>query len=139
MCSSDLISFSSCYDSGLVEKTYNTPGDYKQNFCVRNSGVNDVKVYYYRNDVLVESDVTDPNNPVLSKAYRTNICCQQTIYSQAIVKDEMLLGIAFQPEIQSNVYIERGKQAPYEKIQRLGEVDNLGQLNRYGYGYFNLK
>ena len=133
------ISFSSCYDSGLVEKTYNTPGDYKQNFCVRNSGVDDVKVYYYRNDVLVEYDSTNPNNPVLSKAYRTNICCQETLYSPAIVKDEMLLGIAFQPEVQSNVYIERGKQAPYEKIQRLGEVDNLGELNRYGYGYFNLK
>ena len=50
----------------------------------------------------------------------------------------MLLGIAFQPELQSNVYIERGKQSPLEKIQRLGEVNNLGQLNRYGYGYFNL-
>jgi hypothetical protein len=26
-----------------------------------------------------------------------------------------------------------------EKIQRLGEVDNLGDLVRYGYGYFKVE
>jgi hypothetical protein len=133
------VAYSSCYDSGLVEKVYDTPGVYLDDFCVRNSGVDDVVLYYYRNDILVEYQPTNPNNPVLSSVNGTGKCCQERFFAPAIVKDEMLLGTSSQPEVQSNVYIQRGKQAPYERIQRLGEVNNLGQLNRYGYGYFNLQ
>jgi hypothetical protein len=42
------------------------------------------------------------------------------------------------PEIQSGVYIERGKYSGFEPLQRLGEVDNFGDLKRYGYGYFKI-
>ena len=133
------VAYSSCYDAEYVEKVYDTPGVYINDFCVRNSGVDDVVLYYYRNDVLVEYNPTNPNNPVLSSVSRTGVCCQERFFAPAIVKDEMLLGTSSQPEVQSNVYIQRGKQAPYERIQRLGEVNNLGQLNRYGYGYFNLQ
>jgi hypothetical protein len=133
------VAYSSCYDGGLVEKVYDTPGVYLDDFCVRNSGVDDVTLYYYRNDIIVESQPTNPNNPVLSSVNRPFKCCQERFFAPAIVKDEMLLGTSSQPEVQSNVYIQRGKQAPYERIQRLGEVNNLGQLNRYGYGYFNLQ
>jgi hypothetical protein len=42
------------------------------------------------------------------------------------------------PEINSNVYIERGKFSAYEPLQRLGEVDNIGDLVRYGYGYYKI-
>jgi hypothetical protein len=55
-----------------------------------------------------------------------------------ITKDEVLLKVVGQPEIQTNVFVERGKVSAYEKIQRLGEVDNLGDMLTYGYGYFNL-
>jgi hypothetical protein len=132
------ITYSSCYDSGFVIKTYDTPGRFIDDFCVRNSGTDSVVVYYYRNDVLVEYYKDYENPDVLSRAINTNTCCQEVRMAQPIVKDEMLLGISSEPQIQSNVYIERGKQAPYERIQRLGEINNLGQLNRYGYGYFKL-
>lgn len=61
------------------------------------------------------------------------------LVAEPIVKDERLLGSISEPEIQSTVFIERGKQAAMEKIQRLGEVDNLGDLVRYGYGYFKVE
>lgn len=57
--------------------------------------------------------------------------------SDPIVKDEALLNIIFSPEVQSNIYIERGKVSVLEKIERLGEVDNIGDMTNYGYGYFN--
>jgi hypothetical protein len=41
-------------------------------------------------------------------------------------------------EIQSNVFIVRGKLSGTESLLRLGEVDNLGDLIKYGYGYFKL-
>ena len=57
---------------------------------------------------------------------------------QPLVKDELLLGVSGQAEIQSNVFIERGKNSAYERVQRIGEVDNLGDLINYGYRFFNV-
>jgi hypothetical protein len=56
----------------------------------------------------------------------------------ALTKDEYLLDFVMAPEIQSGVYIERGKYSGFEPLQRLGEVDNFGDLKRYGYGYFKI-
>jgi hypothetical protein len=39
----------------------------------------------------------------------------------------------------TNLYVERGKNSAYEQIQRLGEVDNLGDLINYGYRFFNVE
>jgi hypothetical protein len=54
----------------------------------------------------------------------------------AITKNEALLNVIDQPEIITNVYIERGKYTPLENVMRIGEVDNVGDLEKYGYKYF---
>lgn len=56
-----------------------------------------------------------------------------------LVKEEVLLGMIDQPQVQSDIFIERGKNSAYERIQRLGEVDNVGDLIKYGYGFFNIR
>jgi hypothetical protein len=63
---------------------------------------------------------------------------QEWMVAEPLVKDELLLGVAGQAEIQSNVFIERGKNSAYERVQRIGEVDNLGDLIKYGYRFFNV-
>jgi hypothetical protein len=55
-----------------------------------------------------------------------------------ITKEQVLLKSVDQPQIQSSIFIERGKNSAYERIQRLGEVDNLGDMINYGYGFFNI-
>ena len=55
-----------------------------------------------------------------------------------ITKDEVLLKVMDEPQISTNVFVERGKNSAYERIQRLGEVDNLGDMINYGYGFFNV-
>lgn len=57
----------------------------------------------------------------------------------AITKNEALLNVIDQPEIFSSVFIERGKNSPLENVMRLGEVDNNGDLEKYGYKYFIIK
>jgi hypothetical protein len=57
----------------------------------------------------------------------------------ALTKNEALLNVIDEPQIQSNLFMERGKISGLEAIQRLGEVDNLGDISKYGYGYFNVK
>lgn len=56
----------------------------------------------------------------------------------AITKQDVLLDMVSSPEIQSEVFIERGKNSAFEGLERLGEVDNIGDLTSYGYGYFKI-
>lgn len=60
------------------------------------------------------------------------------VVCQPIVKNELLLGIIDEAEVQSNIFIERGKNSALERIQRFGEVDNIGDLEKYGYKFFNI-
>ena len=63
----------------------------------------------------------------------------QNLTAEPITKNETLIKAVDQPQIQSNVFVERGKNSAYERIQRLGEVDNIGDLINYGYGFFNVE
>lgn len=56
----------------------------------------------------------------------------------AITKNEALINVIDEPEIQSDVFIERGKQSGLESVMRLGEVDNVGDLEKYGYGFYKV-
>ena len=63
---------------------------------------------------------------------------QNNLTAVPITKDEVLIKVVDQAQIQTDVFVERGKNSAYERIQRLGEVDNLGDLINYGYGFFNV-
>jgi hypothetical protein len=56
----------------------------------------------------------------------------------AITKNEVLLNVIDEAEVQSEIFIERGKQSSLERLERLGEVDNVGDLTKYGYKFFNI-
>ena len=60
------------------------------------------------------------------------------LVAEPITKEESLLNIVYQPEVQSDIYIERGKNSATERTERLGEVDNIGDLVNYGYGFFKV-
>jgi hypothetical protein len=64
---------------------------------------------------------------------------ENDIILSALTKNESYLNIIDQPEVQTNVYVDRGKLSVLEYIERLGEVDNLGDLTKYGYGFFKVK
>lgn len=68
----------------------------------------------------------------------TNSLSQEDLTCSGITKNEVLLNVIEDVEIQSNVFIERGKQSALERIERLGEVDNIGDLEKYGYKFFNI-
>jgi len=78
-----------------------------------------------------------PNGKTLFFVFSSGFT-QDNITLSAITKDERLLDFVFDPEVQSNVYIERGKYTAFEPLQRLGEVDNIGDLSRYGYNYYKI-
>ncbi len=56
----------------------------------------------------------------------------------ALTKEEYLFGIISPPEVQSDVFIDRGITTVMDKHLRLSEIKDLGMLSRYGNGYYNL-
>ena len=64
---------------------------------------------------------------------------ENNLTQRPITKDEVLLKVVDQAQIQTDIFIERGKNSAYERIQRMGEVDNLGDMINYGYGFFNVE
>jgi len=60
------------------------------------------------------------------------------LVAEPLVKDELLLGIVSEPEVQADIFIDRGRNSAFERVQRLGEVDSLRDLTTYGYGFFDL-
>lgn len=60
------------------------------------------------------------------------------IVASAITKNEYLLDFVMSPEIQADVYVERGKYSAFESLERLGEIDNTGDMVNYGYGFFKI-
>jgi hypothetical protein len=61
------------------------------------------------------------------------------IICSALTKNEVLLNVISETQIETDIYVERGKNSALEKVQRLGEVDNIGDLNKYGYKFFTVK
>ena len=49
------------------------------------------------------------------------------------------MGFVEQPTVYSDIFVERGKQGVMEVNLRLGEIDNMGELDIYGGGYFKIK
>ena len=64
---------------------------------------------------------------------------EEMLVASAITKMEYLMNVIEQPEIQSNVFIERGKNSGMENFRRIGEVGNTGSLENYGYKFFDVR
>jgi len=56
----------------------------------------------------------------------------------ALTKEEYLFGIISPPEVQSDVFIDRGITSVMDVHLRLSEIRDLGQLSRYGNGYYKI-
>jgi hypothetical protein len=57
----------------------------------------------------------------------------------AITKEEYLFGIISPPETESSVFIDRGVTTVMELHLKLSEVKSLGELSRYGNGFYNIR
>ena len=56
-----------------------------------------------------------------------------------LTKLEVLMNMVQRPETRSNIFIERGKITVFEKPQRLGQINSIGELELHGYGYYKIE
>jgi hypothetical protein len=64
---------------------------------------------------------------------------KEEVINQMITRNEHFLGFIDSPTIYSDIFVERGKQGVMEKTFRLSEIDNIGELDVYGNGYFKIR
>ena len=56
-----------------------------------------------------------------------------------LIKEENKLEQVFLPEIKDEIFIERAYSNIYEKHMRLMDIRNIGQLETYKNGFYNIK
>ena len=56
-----------------------------------------------------------------------------------LTKEEYLFGITSEPQVFSDVFIDRGVTSPKETHLKLSEIRNITELISYGNGFFNVK
>jgi len=98
------------------------------------ASANGIYTAYTINDI----DYYDYSDGTTIFAVQSSGLTSDMLVCSALTKNEVLLNIIDEAEVQSDIFIERGKQSGLERIVRLGEVDNIGDLTNYGYGFFNV-
>lgn len=64
---------------------------------------------------------------------------KEEIPNLCLTRNEHFIGFIDEPTVYSDIFVERGKQGVMEKNLRLSEIDNIGELEIYGNGYFNIR
>jgi hypothetical protein len=70
--------------------------------------------------------------------YRAEGWNETNISTDPQIQEEYLLGIISQPEIESDVFIDRTDFSVLDRHLRLSEVESLDHLIRYGNGYYKI-
>ena len=60
------------------------------------------------------------------------------VYDGPMVHQEVFNGVTGDIDIQSDIFIERGKQAPFEFYYKLGEITNMKELEQNGNKFFTI-
>ena len=105
--------------------TYNGPDGPIDNVIYTAYTINDIDYFDY------------PDGTTLFVVESSGITSDMLVCS-AITKNEALLNVIDEMQVQSDIVMERGKQSGLEAIMRIGEVDNIGDIEKYGYGFFNI-
>ena len=69
----------------------------------------------------------------------TSAFTKEEVFNKVITRNEHFLGFIDDPSVYSDIFVERGRQGVMEVNLRLGEIDNMSELDVYGNGFFNVK
>tara|TARA_R110000796_G_scaffold219934_1_gene336023 strand:+ start:49009 stop:49701 length:693 start_codon:yes stop_codon:yes gene_type:complete len=81
----------------------------------------------------LDSDVTQTRVQYKSEGWN-----QRNTSLDPQIQEEYLLGIISEPEVESDVFIDRSTFSVLDTHLRLSEVESLDHLTRYGNGFYNI-
>jgi hypothetical protein len=64
---------------------------------------------------------------------------KEEVFNKVITRNEHFIGFIDDPTVYSDIFVERGRQGVMEQNLRLGEIDNMDELDIYGNGYFKVR
>ena len=70
---------------------------------------------------------------------RTSNFTKEEVINNVITRNEHFIGFIDDPTVYSDIFVERGRQGVMESNLRLGEIDNMSELEVYGNGYFKVR
>ena len=89
-------------------------------------------------DFRVDIDVFSGNSDTYSEKYDNEMEKRNGLQVFPTFREEYKLGNSIIENIDSDIYIDRGINAAYERHLKLGEVTSLEALEQYGNGYFKI-
>ena len=70
---------------------------------------------------------------------KTSNFTKEEVINNVITRNEHFIGFIDDPTVYSDIFVERGRQGVMEPNLRLGEIDNMSELEVYGNGYFKVR
>jgi hypothetical protein len=133
-----LISFLALGKSRIDEfKKYGSSNQYS-GITIYHNIVGDLVTGYTFNDGLFYMDYADGYTHITGNTNSSDTYIDE-VYNGMITRNEHLIGFLDEPQIYSDVFVDRGKQGVMERNLRLGEIDSTGELDIYGSGFFKVK
>ena len=90
----------------------------------------------YTLDNLIYKDYSDGITMITGS---TSDFYKEDVFNAMVTRNEHFLGFIDDPTIYSDIFVERGKQGVMENNLRLGEIENIGELDIYGNGFFTIR
>lgn len=87
-------------------------------------------------DGLTYLDLSDGTTYITGN---TSSFVSESEFTKKLTRNEHYLGFVSDPVVYSDIFVERGKMGVAEFNLRLGEIDNIGELDIYGNGFFEVK
>lgn len=84
------------------------------------------------------SNITGEITPITNFRFIGEGWNQTNTSLSALTKEEYLFGIISSPEVQSDVFIDRGATSVMDMHLRLSEIRNISELTRYGNGFYKV-
>ena len=132
--SGSIISFMSIGASRIDEKKLYGTNSYSG---VTSGSLEDGTLYWdYVIDDLHYRDLSDGMTYISGT---TSGYTKEEVFNQRITRNEHFLGFIDEPTVYSDIFVDRPKESVMEKNIRLGEIDNIGELDIYGFGYFYVR
>jgi hypothetical protein len=121
------------FGQSKIDQTFN----YGSNIFTGETGMDENGLYSgYTIDGFYYRDYEDGYTMITGS---TEAYAIEDVFNTLITRNEHFIGFVDEPIIYSDIFIERGKLGVMEQNFRLTEVDNIGELETYGNGFFNIK
>ena len=98
----------------------------------------DTEYYVPMADFKFEINVFSGNSDTFGEKYPEEMAKHNDLQVFPIYREEYRFGISALENVDSDIYIDRGINAAFEKHLKLGEVTSLEALEQYGNGYFKI-